>query len=249
MLHLDNITIGYGKDRTVARNLTAHLTAGTLTCLIGRNGTGKSTLLRTIAAFLPALGGTITIDLPPRQHDTCRHYEATDIAKMTPRQRAKAIGVVLTERAAPDNMTAREMVAMGRMPYTGFWGRLSRHDQRIVDKALDMTGTAGMADSEVCSLSDGERQKVMIAKALAQQTPLIILDEPTAFLDYPSKISTMNMLRRLCHEEGKTVLLSTHDLDAAMRMTDNVWLMENGTLLTGTPAELQEAVGSLMGGA
>lgn len=247
MLHLNDITIGYGRNKIVAANLTAHLTAGTLTCLIGRNGTGKSTLLRTIAAFMPPLRGRITMDIAVPDSGMS-HTEAVDIAAMSPRRRAKAIGVVLTENVAPDNMTVRDMVAMGRMPHTGFWGRLSKEDIRMTEEALRMTDMLSFADNNIRSLSDGERQKVMIAKALAQQTPFIILDEPTAFLDYPSKIAAMNMLLRLCREEGKTVLLSTHDLDAAIRLTDNIWLMENGKLLTGTPLELQADVGRLMSG-
>ncbi len=247
MLHLNDITIGYGRDKIVAANLTARLTAGTLTCLIGRNGTGKSTLLRTIAAFMPPLRGSITMDMAVPDGGM-PHTAAVDIAAMSPRRRAKAIGVVLTENVAPDNMTVREMVAMGRMPHTGFWGRLSKEDERMTEEALRMTDMLSFADSNVRSLSDGERQKVMIAKALAQQTPFIMLDEPTAFLDYPSKIATMNMLLRLCRDEDKTVLLSTHDLDAAIRLTDNIWLMEKGKLLTGTPLELQAEVSRLMGG-
>lgn len=228
MMHLNDIAIGYGRGRVVAANLTADLAAGMLTCLIGRNGTGKSTLLRTMAAMQQPLAGSITVDMG----------QPVDLHAMTPGQRARVIGIVLTERTAPGNMTVREMVAMGRTPYTGFWGRLSAMDREIVDEALEATGTDGMANRQMEALSDGERQKVMIAKALAQQTPLIMLDEPTAFLDYPSKISTMETLLRLCHEQGKTVLLSTHDLDAALKMTDRVWLMKEGALMTGTPEEL-----------
>ena len=222
MLHLNDLTIGY-RDKVVASHLTAHLAVGTMTCLIGRNGSGKSTLLRTIAAFQPPLSGSVTFSLP----------EPASISMMTPRQRARTIGVVLTESTDVGNMTVREMVAMGRSPYTGFWGRLSSSDEALVSDALRMTGMEAFADTYVNAISDGERQKVMIAKALAQQTPFILLDEPTAFLDYPSKVSTMTMLRDLCHEQGKTVLLSTHDLDTALRLTDRVWLMENGGITEG----------------
>jgi iron complex transport system ATP-binding protein len=236
MLHLNDITIGY-RGKTVAQHLTAQLPPGTMTCLIGRNGTGKSTLLRTIAAFQPPLAGSITVDVPQQQ---------TDIRSLSARQRARTIGVVLTEHTGIGNMTAREMVALGRSPYTGFWGRLAEHDREIVDDAMRMTGTTPFAGTFTNALSDGERQKVMIAKALAQQTPFIILDEPTAFLDYPSKIDTMEMLLRMCHERGKTVLLSTHDLDAAMRMTDRLWMMADGNLTEGTPKELEKQVSDFM---
>lgn len=227
MLYLNDITIGY-PGKVVARHLSGHLDRGTMTCLIGSNGTGKSTLLKTVTTLLPPLSGSISVALP----------QPVDIRSLSPRERAKCIGVVLTERTSPNNMRVREMVAMGRSPYTGFWGRLSRSDRETVDRAMEMTGVTSFADTLVCNLSDGERQKVMIAKALAQQTPLIVLDEPTAFLDYPSKIATMKMLRQLCHENGKTVLLSTHDLDAALRITDKVWLMHNGELQEGTVEEL-----------
>ncbi len=235
MLSLNDISIGY-RTKTVAQHLSAHLERGAFTCLIGSNGTGKSTLLRTVATFQPPLSGSITINMP----------QPTDIAKLSPLQRAKNIGVVLTERTAPGNMTVRDMVAMGRSPYTGFWGRLSNDDNAIIDKALEMTAITHLAQNPMTALSDGERQKVMIAKALAQQTPLIILDEPTAFLDYPSKIATMRTLQRLCHEEGKTVLLSTHDLDAALRITDNVWLMTNGALKCGNTETLKGEIANFM---
>lgn len=228
VLYLNDITIGY-HDKTVATALTAHLPQGTLTCLTGRNGTGKSTLMRTIAAFMPPLHGTIT--LRPQGDGGAER----DISRLTAAERARLVGIVLTGRTAPHNMTVREMVAMGRAPYTGFWGRLSREHNTIIDEALRMVDMEPLAQRHVSTLSDGERQKVMIAKTLAQQTPLILLDEPTAFLDYPSKASTLTMLRRLCHEQGKTVLLSTHDLDVALRLTDNVWHLADGRLTTGTP--------------
>lgn len=235
MLTLHDITIGY-RGKTVAQHLSAHLEGGTMTCLIGRNGAGKSTLLRTIAAFQPPLAGTITVDTP----------QPTDIATMTAQQRARTIGIVLTERTAVEGMTVRQLVATGRMPYTGFWGRLTNDDRRIVDDALRLTGMLAFADTDTTRLSDGERQKALIAKALAQQTPFIMLDEPTAFLDYPSKTDTMMMLRRLCHDEHKTVLLSTHDLDTALRLTDRLWLLNGQQLLTGTADTLREEVERFM---
>jgi len=237
VLSLHDITIGYPRA-TIARHLSAHLDRGTMTCLIGRNGSGKSTLLRTVAMLQPPLSGSITVSVPT----------PTDITALTPRQRAKTIGLVLTSRTAPDNMLVREMVAMGRSPYTGFWGTLSSCDNDIVAQAMSMTGVTAFANTPVGNLSDGERQKVMIAKALAQQTPIIMLDEPTAFLDYPSKISVMQTLHSLCHDSGVTVLLSTHDLDAALRITDNVWLLADGKLLTGTPTSLQKEIEEFMGG-
>lgn len=238
MLLLDNLTIGY-TGKTVAGGLSASLPAGAMTCLIGRNGTGKSTLLRTVAGFQPPLSGRVMITPAPGA-------APVEASSLSPRERARTIGVVLTARPEVDAMTAREVVAMGRMPYTGFWGRLSDRDNDIVDHAMRLTDTIHLASCRIGAVSDGERQKIMIAKALAQQTPLILLDEPTAFLDYPSKLSAMTMLRALCHDSGVTVLVSTHDLDAALRLTDRLWIMDGGTLHDGTPQELRRETAAFM---
>jgi iron complex transport system ATP-binding protein len=147
------------------------------------------------------------------------------------------VGVVLTERPGIINLTVRELVGMGRNPYMGFWGRMSREDHAVVEEAIALTGTEPLADRMIQTLSDGERQKVMIAKALAQQTPVIFLDEPTAFLDFPSKVETMHLLRRLVRETGKTIVLSTHDLELALQMADRLCIMKDG-LRVGTLAEL-----------
>lgn len=224
---LKNLTIGYA-TYTVVEDINATLKRGELTCLLGANGAGKSTLLRTIAAFQPALSGAITIG-------------DKQIDRIEARERAKLIGVVLTERTNLQNMTVTELVAMGRAPYTGFWGSLSEEDNKIVSDAISQVGITDLASRMVHTLSDGERQKTMIAKALAQQTPVIFLDEPTAFLDYPSKVETMQLLRRLCHESGKTILLSTHDIEIALQMADNLWLMEKGKGISiGAPKQLAQ---------
>ena len=172
MITLRNLTTGYGRH-AVARNISATLQAGELVSLLGANGIGKSTLLRTMAAFQQPLEGEILID-------------GTSLNRLSPLQRSHLIGVVLTERTSIENMRAQELVAMGRSPYTGFWGTLDEDDHRIVDDAMQRTGITGLRHRYVDTLSDGERQKVMIAKAVAQETPIILLDEPTAFLDFPS---------------------------------------------------------------
>lgn len=226
-LELHNLSIGYGK-KCVAEHLNAALHPGELTCLLGVNGAGKSTLLRTVAAFQPALAGEMTLN-------------GKSIKEMPPRERARNIGVVLTERTDLQNMTVRELVEMGRAPYTGFWGTVDNNDLKIVDDAIESMGIASLSHRMIQTLSDGERQKVMIAKALAQGTPVIILDEPTAFLDFPSKVETMQTLLRLCHEMHKTVLLSTHDVELALQLSDQLWLLsksEQLPLVTGTPSEL-----------
>ena len=142
----------------------------------------------------------------------------------------KMISVVLTDRIDVERMTVRDIVAMGRMPYTGFFGKLTEEDERIVSKAIETLSLEEFSDRQINTLSDGERQKSIIAKALAQETPYILLDEPTAFLDYPSKVSTMEMLQKLCKENNKAILISTHDLDIALRYCDKVWHMTDGTL-------------------
>ena len=150
------------------------------------------------------------------------------------------IGVVLTEKPDVRNMTIEELVGMGRSPYTGFWGTLSEDDRRIVDEAIQLVGIQSLKGRYVHTLSDGERQKVMIAKALAQQTPVIYLDEPTAFLDFPSKVEVMQLLHRLAREQQKTVFLSTHDVELSMQIADCIWLMEPEKLSVGTPRQLAD---------
>ena len=213
--------------RCVASDLNATALPGTLTCLIGHNGTGKSTLLRTIARLQPSIDGRVLIG-------------GNDISTLKPTRLSRMLSIVLTSRPDVRNMTVEELVALGRAPYTGFWGRLSADDRRIVRHSIESVGITAMAERRVCTLSDGEMQKVMIAKSLAQQTPVILLDEPTAFLDFPGKIDLMLLLQRLAHEERKTILLSTHDLETALQTADRLWLLADGALHDGTPHELAD---------
>lgn len=227
---IERLSIGYAtrhKRHVVADALEAHAEGGTLTCLIGRNGSGKSTLLRTVARLQPKLGGRVELG-------------GRDTTTFSPSQLARTLGVVLTSRPDASNITVGEVVAMGRAPYTGFWGRLSEDDRRIVDEAMSSVGISHMSHRRVCSLSDGECQKTMIAKTLAQQTPYILLDEPTAFLDFTGKVELMLLLRRLAHEQGKTILMSTHDLEAALRTADRMWILADGAITQGSPHELAE---------
>lgn len=223
---LDHLSVGYRSKqgvKTVASDICAEIRGGELTCLLGPNGVGKSTLLRTLSAFQPRLSGHIYVG-------------GRELETFSPKQLAKVIGVVLTEKPDVANMTATDMVLMGRSPYTGFWGNYTAEDREQADEAIRMVGIADLALRRVGTLSDGERQKVMIAKALAQQTPVIYLDEPTAFLDFPSKVDIMRLLRRICREAGKTVFLSTHDVELALRLADTVWLMDRGRgVVTGSP--------------
>ena len=230
MLDLRDLHIGYDEDASrhiVAEALNASLSSGTMTCLVGANGVGKSTLMRTLSGFQPALQGEVHVDGRP-------------IGEYTPRELSEKIGVVLTERNATPDLTVEEVVAIGRMPYTNFWGRLTAADLRVVDEAIALVGIEPLRHKKIGRVSDGERQKVMIAKSLAQQTGIILLDEPTAFLDYGSKVAVMRLLRQLAHEQGKTVLLSTHDLEIAFQTTDELWILQPDGLLTGTLDELEQ---------
>ena len=228
-IRLDGLSIGYTAKhsvKVVAEGISEIINSCELTCLIGENGAGKSTLLRTLSGFLPPLSGEIHI-----MGKTLKSYRETELAKV--------IGVVLTEKSNVQNMTVEELVGMGRSPYTGFWGRLRAEDHAKVAEAIDLVGIAELSDRLVQTLSDGERQKVMIAKALAQETPIIFLDEPTAFLDYPSKVEILKLLHKLSSEAGKTIFLSTHDLELALRVADKVWLMtRQDRLKTGLPEDL-----------
>lgn len=230
-IKLDSLTIGYKtRDgiRTVAKDINASIISGKLTCLIGTNGIGKSTLLRTLSGFQPRLGGSIVIN-------------GSELSGYKPRDLSRVVSVVLTSRPSSVNFTVEEIVALGRTPYTGFWGTLSDKDKAIVDESMKLAGIYHLAKRNAMSLSDGERQKMMIAKALAQQTPVIMLDEPTAFLDYPSKVETMLLLAHLCRDEGKTIFMSSHDLELVIQLADILWVMEqDGTLSVGTPDALAD---------
>ena len=208
-LWLESLTIGYRRGRKttlVAEKISATLENGRLTCLLGRNGTGKSTLLRTLAGLQKPLDGQIS----PEFHENC--------------------AIVLTEQPDLQNFTVEEVVGLGRTPHTNFWGTLREEDRAIVRHAMQQVGIAHFATADIASLSDGERQKVMIAKALAQQTGVILLDEPTAFLDFVRRREVFLLLQRLAHEQGKAILLSTHEIALADTFADTIWLFDEGQL-------------------
>ena len=222
-IQLRNLSIGYTTKhgvRTVAEGINGAIRSGELTCLLGPNGVGKSTLLRTLSAFQPAISGEVLISRSEERGVW------SEITSFTDKELSRLIGVVLTEKPDVRNMSVRELVALGRSPYTGFWGTCSKDDLRIVDEAIEMVGIGELSRRPVHTLSDGERQKVMIAKALAQQTPVIFLDEPTAFLDYPSKVEVLQLLRRISREAEKTIFLSTHDVELALQLADTLWVMD-----------------------
>ncbi|MCF0071385.1 ABC transporter ATP-binding protein [Dyadobacter sp. CY261] len=223
------LAIGYrssGNERTVASYLNVQLRPGDLVCLLGSNGAGKSTLMRTLSGLQPALGGDISIGSRP-------------IGSLKPVELAQQLSLVLTDRVDAGNLTAREVVALGRTPYTGWLGSLSENDHREITRSIEQTGIQPLLDRPMHQLSDGERQKVMLARALAQDTPLILLDEPTAHLDLPNRVEMMRLLHTLARHARKAILLSTHELDLALQTADELWLMHaDGTLLTGLPEDL-----------
>lgn len=214
---LSNLSIGYTR-KTVASGLNATFNEGELTCLLGPNGIGKSTLLRTMMSLQKPLSGEIIYYDEKERHD---------ITAMPRNEVAKTISIVITEKPDADNLTVAEIVGMGRNPYTGFWGTLSDEDRKMVAEVIETVGMTRYTDTPVSQLSDGELQKVMTAKALAQSTPIMLLDEPTSFLDFQSKVEMMSLLKNLAHDMGKTIILSTHDLTLANNMADKLWWMES----------------------
>ncbi len=230
LLECHGLATGYGHGllrRTVTCGVNCSLAKGTFTAFLGANGTGKSTLLRTLAGLQPPLEGYVEID--GLRVDRCR-----------PKELARLVSVVMTSaKGASGGLTAAETVAMGRHPYTGVTGRLNEYDRAVVESALDRVGVTHLASRHIASLSDGERQKVMIAKALAQEAPLMVLDEPTAFLDAASRVETLSLLSSLARNDARTILLSTHDIGLIMDVTDNLWLlMPGGELVDGRPEVL-----------
>lgn len=224
------LTIGYkqkGKKKIIVHDLLqVRLFAGELTGLLGLNGAGKSTLVRTLCGFQLPLRGEIHVN-----NRLLSDYTQSELSRM--------IGVVLTEKPYAGGMTVNEIVSLGRYPYTGFIGSLKAEDKRIVAESLEAVEMSDKSNRSISVLSDGERQKTMIAKVLAQQCPIILLDEPTAFLDVTSRIETMSLLRRLAVEQSKTILLSTHDLGLAIQMCDRLWLLEKKRYMEcGTPEDL-----------
>jgi iron complex transport system ATP-binding protein len=226
MIELQHLTVGYG-DRVVLSDINQTLRAGQMVCLLGANGVGKSTLLRTLAGFLPPLSGQVLL-------------QGSDLLTLSLSERSRAVSVVLTERVEVPYMKVEDLVGMGRSPYTGFFGTLSKKDQAIIGEAMEMVGITCLAGRTIDTLSDGERQKALLAKALAQQTPIILLDEPTAFLDFHAKASTLRLMLQLAHETNKTILLSTHDVGMALRLSDELWIVQDGQISTGTTATLTE---------
>ncbi|MCK9270176.1 MAG: ABC transporter ATP-binding protein [Bacteroidales bacterium] len=229
-LHTSDLSIGYklshGAVNLLHQHINLQLYPGEVICLLGPNGSGKSTLIRTLAGFQKPLAGKV-------------FFGNDDLSMITPAQLARRVSVVLTGQVEIANTNVFSMVAYGRTPFTGFMGRLQPEDRAIVHQALEQTGIKNLTNRKFDELSDGEKQKVMIAKSLAQQTPLIFLDEPTAFLDFPARVEILKLLRQAARSAGKAILLSTHDLTLAIRFADSIWMMgKEKPIATGTPEDM-----------
>ena len=230
LLKAGGLSIGYKRgtkeEKILAGPLDLEIHPGQLICLLGPNGAGKSTLIRTLAGLQPLLSGTVEMG-------------GKDLAKLKPPERAKQLSMVLTGRVPSGNLTVYSIIALGRFPYTNWLGTLQPKDREIVEWAMQITETTAFANRKQIELSDGESQKVMLARALAQDTPVIILDEPTAHLDLPNRITLMHLLHQLAKTTGKGILLSTHDLDLALQTADEVWLLRNdGDFTKGAPEDI-----------
>lgn len=225
MITLRDITLAYG-DRTLVHNASAEFAAGELTALVGRNGAGKSTLLRAITAIDRPKSGEVLLN-------------GQNAASMSPESIARTISFVGTEKVRIANLRCEDIVAIGRAPYTNWIGRMQNVDRRIVADALCAVGMEAFAGRGIDTLSDGECQRIMIARALAQQTPIIVLDEPSAFLDIPTRFEICRLLQRLAHDEGKCILFSTHDLDAAMPVCDSIAVIDDRTIIKLPTGEIR----------
>lgn len=233
VISLSQLSVGYTPSHPVISDINLELRSGQLACLIGENGIGKSTLLKTLTGFLPKLKGSLLLG-------------NRDIESFSQRELARQVSIVLTQKPDVQNLTIEEIIGLGRSPYTGFFGRLRAEDRKVVDDAIATMGIEKLRGRMIQTLSDGERQKVMIAKALAQETPIILLDEPTAFLDFPSKAETFQSLQRMAHERDKLILLSTHDLELAVRFADSLLEVKKGTLQAVSASEVKASIRAII---
>jgi iron complex transport system ATP-binding protein len=228
ILETKNLSIGYTvkkKPLVIQKNLNLELKTGVLTCILGNNGIGKSTLLRTLATMQPALSGDVFI-----ANKNSKNFG--------PNELSKKISLVLTESVPPSNLSVYELVALGRQPYTNWLGSLSDVDKNMVAEAMQQTQITDLALHKIYELSDGQKQRVMIARALAQDTEIIILDEPTVHLDIHHKISILKLLQNICKTLNKSIVIATHEVSFAIQLADILWLMYPDKCITGTPDEL-----------
>jgi len=224
IIKLADLAIGFQKDQALLKNINLSVKPGEMVALIGRNGTGKSTLLKSMIGLIPLLGGECSLDEAP--------FESYDL-----RQRARKVSYVSSNLSQLPSISVRELVALGRMPFTGFMGRLLARDQMLINRALEEVRLSSFAKRKLEHLSDGERQRCMIARALVQDTPLMVLDEPTAFLDIPNKYELIQLLSGF-RNQGKSIVFSTHDLDTAMHCADKIWVIYKNEIREGAPEDL-----------
>lgn len=224
ILHTENITIGY-PNKIVSTEISIHLNPGNLITLIGVNGVGKSTLIRTITGIIRPLKGDVFLN-----DSNLNTYTTWDLAKQ--------ISVVLTDKLPPSNLTVYELVALGRQPYTNWLGQLNTEDYKKVEEAILLTEIEHLKHKKHYELSDGQLQKVLIARALAQDTPLIVLDEPTTHLDLVHKVSVYKLLKKLALQTNKCILVSTHDMDLSIQMSDEIIVLTKQQVYQNTPQQL-----------
>jgi len=230
VLVANSLSIGYpnrsGSPLVILGDLDLEVHAGQVVCILGPNGSGKSTLLRTVSGIQSALEGTVNV-------------LDQDVNTNSNKKLARLLSVVLTDRIEVRNLTVFQLVSMGRYPHNDWLGRLTPGDKEIIEQSISQVNLTEFMHRDVDELSDGEQQRAMIAKALAQDTPLIILDEPTAHLDLPNRVEIMQLLRRLSTQTGKAILLSSHDLDLALQSSDWLWLIpKGGPVIKGMPEDL-----------
>jgi len=229
-LNTDSLTIGYRswKDtvKILSEPLNLNIKEGEFICLLGPNGAGKSTLIRTLSGLLPPLSGEVFI-------------QERNLVKLNSYEKASTMAIVLTERIDIGTFTVWDVISLGRYPYTSGAGRLKPKDHIIIDEIIEAVGISELQHRYFNELSDGEKQKVMISRALAQKPKLLFLDEPTAFLDLPGRVEIVQLLRKITRTTGTSILMSTHDLDLALGNADKIWLLgKNGTCETGAPEDL-----------
>lgn len=231
VLTTKDLSIGYGSKkeiRVIAKHMDLTLNKGELVCLVGKNGIGKSTLLRTLSKMQPRLDGNIFL-------------EDKSIDLFSRNELAKIISLVLTERIPSSNLTVYELIALGRQPYTNWIGKLLEEDLKQIKEAMAQSHLTELMHERCDKLSDGQLQRAMICRALAQNTDLIILDEPTAHLDVQHKMETFKLLKKIAHELNRAILISTHEIQLATQIADELWLMTEEKIITGTPSALIES--------
>lgn len=228
IISTNNLSIGYASKKhtnTIASNLNIQLKPGNLVCLLGKNGIGKSTLLRTLTKVQPSLGGNILIN-------------NVNLSVLSNLDLAKTLSLVLTERLPDSSLTVFELVALGRQPYTNWIGYLTNEDMKIIQESFEQTNTKHLMDRKCYELSDGQLQKVLVARALTQNTPIIVLDEPTAHLDLHHTINTFSLLKNLAKNFNKTIIVSTHEANLALQLADELWLMTTSAFISGKTDDL-----------